>query len=314
MVIKMIKSKTHILFSFALFFCLIANNSVVHASYDRIMKTVDEQFEKTDSKLSIVTKPMNRTYVSQLKNDQEVDFEKLYTIPNPYGAPEDLIKNRTHALGLAICAGDESRVQKFLSVVKNPKDVSLLVGGFRQLYNMAHLAVDPIWPRAIAADRNARLRIISHVALAGFELNFGAGPTILKEQYGLNTGAKFYWNPPLYVSDGSILNEQEFYKARLMLYGADPRIGGSSSGGATELSCDQVKLAFNQALEENLENLNPVQPVKEALNEMRTTKVKEISTELQQILLDTTQLSNEEKLEKIKNVSNKLQRVTKINF
>lgn len=257
------------------------------SSYNTILEQVDRDFGQAttrEEKFSLISRPMNRNYVASLSEGTSIDFQQLYSLQKTH--PADRISERTHALALAVNAADERRVQQFLGVVDNPLDISLLVGGFRQPYNMLHLVLDPVWPQRFGGSIKARLKIIDLLAAKGFDPNFIPGPTNMMKTYNLDVGARFYWNPPLvgYTVHGNYNSQdtQDLLKlrARLLLRGANPALGGSSFYSIIKYMDCEIKEAFQQVLEENLTNLTPVESAKAALRPLKDKKLKELRATL----------------------------------
>lgn len=251
-------------------FSLTLGNSHVHGfdSYNEIMREVDEEFLRSNDKLSVVTRPMNVSYIKYLRDNPE---ENKSIKPNALYFPSE---ERTHALALAICAGDSARVRIFLQAIKDPHDPALLVQGYKQAYNMVNLAADPIYPMQIPAYLSSRLRVIDELAAARFDFNFI--PTDDLSSFGT------YRNTPLatatclhgcYKGTYKKTNINDAYQAiqaRLMLYGADPKLPSSSRGPMHEDDIRYcVKVAFKQVLEEGLQNLRPTDDVKKILEETK---------------------------------------------
>lgn len=278
--IKNYLSKISFTIATIVLFSLIVDNSQVHAfyneTYNEIMRGVDEEFYKSNNRLAVVTRPMNVSYINYLRDNPE---ENKSIKSNALYFPSE---ERTHALALAVCAGDSGRVELFLMHIKDPHDPALLVQGYRQAYNMVSLAADPIWPMQIPARLDSRLRIIDRLAAAQFDFNF-IPPDDLK-----SSGP--YRNAPLatatflhgnYEGTYKGINVNDAYQsiqARLMLYGADPKIKSSCRRLMDE---DDVRycarLAFKQVLEEKLQNLRPMDEVKKVLEEIKAEYLERIS-------------------------------------
>jgi hypothetical protein len=177
---------------------------------------------------------------------------------------------------------DVKRVEKFLKVLEDPNDPRLWVSGYRQPYNLASLSADPVWPLHEPHRLQDRLKIIDLLGTTTINFNF-------KPKLQVETG--LYSNPPLALATAihgsyrNIFEERECYhecqrevQARLMLYGADPKIGGTSVSSLHQSQLDdQVERAFNQVLHEKLKNIRPIPYVKELLEKKREDFMKRIS-------------------------------------
>ena len=149
---------------------------------------------------------------------------------------EDFGKFATNnTLALAIGAGNRWLVEKFLSVVEDVNSEDLYVWGYRQKYNLAHVALDPLSMfRSDVADLGSHLAIIDMLARKGADFNW------------IPKGG--YENPPLSAGEprGSSSKYINDLRARALLYGADPCLGGSSFYGLEkyehvyELALDQL--------------------------------------------------------------------------
>lgn len=226
-----------------------------------------------EEKFAVITKPMDARYLSELERDETplIKSDKLYP------GTIDQVMNRTHPLAIYICQADIKRVEKSLKTIKDPNDPGLLVRGYRQAYNLVSLATDPIWPVREAHALSDRLAIITLLGefegkkSAKFDFDFLPDTTRLTAM-GLKSYGHYY-NPPLVAASavhgnyGSIFKEenitecQEAVQARLMLYGADPKICGSSSSGPASVEGSPhvqprmlrlAGIALNQAVEEKL--------------------------------------------------------------
>ncbi|MBX9620460.1 MAG: hypothetical protein K2X28_00255 [Alphaproteobacteria bacterium] len=193
---------------------------------DDYLLAVEREFDSAPlaKRYGIVSKYLNLTYLCSLKNGDELDNNQVTSKVGPASlkCKDDKITpiyyNQTNPLALAISLGKRDLVSKFLSAVEDPNDKALAVWGWRQIYTLAHVALDPQFPEV---SRNvpleARLEIIDALAEKGANFN-----KIIK--WG------GYKNPPLAGGEPSswhLKNVIDHLRARALLYGADPSLGGS---------------------------------------------------------------------------------------
>jgi hypothetical protein len=134
-------------------------------------------------------------------------------------------QNNTNALGLAIVLGRPHTLRRFLGVVENPNSLDLSITVFRQQGSLAHVALDPFFPDCgVFSPLDSYLETIDILGRKG--VNFNSIP--LCPYYT-------YRNPPLVCQRSMERGIRSFpeimgvyLRARALLYGADPRIGGSS--------------------------------------------------------------------------------------
>jgi len=193
---------------------------------DDYLITVEKDFDSAPlaKRYGIVSKYLNLTYLCSLKSGDELDNNQLTSkVGSASVRYRDekitaIYHNQTNPLALAISLGKRNLVSKFLSVVEDANDKALAVWGYRQIYTLAHVALDPQFPEV---SRNvpieARLEIID--ALAEKEANF-------------NKVIKWggYKNPPLaagYPSGFQLKDVFDHVRAQALLYGADPSLKGS---------------------------------------------------------------------------------------
>ena len=140
-----------------------------------------------------------------------------------------------NTLSLAIRLGYIRMVEKFLKVEKlDINSDELYIWGYRQLYSIAHVALDPTEYCDDSVPLYRRLSIIDLIAEMG--ANFDWVPPF---------GA--YNNPPLSAGEprGSHSQHMDALRARALLWGADPCLKGSSFLGL-EKNMGVFELALNQ--------------------------------------------------------------------
>lgn len=190
---------------------------------------VNEQFNNSNSeydKQNIISQPINIQYVKNLKSLQDLDSVKL---------KNTTAFNKSNAIAIAVAVGDITLVRKFLSVIDNVNDVSLLTSGYRQFFSLAHVVLLPeLTYKANINDLYIKnlLNIIDELGRAGINFNF------------IPQGGT-YQNPPLAM--GSAWSHSTFsyeqttmLEARAMLYGANPRLKGSSFNGVNLDKMDEI--------------------------------------------------------------------------
>lgn len=190
---------------------------------------VNEQFNNANSeydKQNIISQPINIDYLKKLKSLQDLDPVKLKDTTD---------FNKSNAIAIAIAVGDITLVRKFLSVIDDVNDVSLLTSGYKQFFSLAHVVLLPEFTyKANINDLYIKnlLNIIDELGRAGIDFNF------------IPQG-DHYRNPPLTM--GSLWTHSKFsYKqktmleARVMLYGANPRLKGSQFNGLNLDKMDEI--------------------------------------------------------------------------
>ncbi len=223
------------------FFFLFSILSIFHQAksssiYDQYLDLVENEFDRTEgqqNKYLIVTRPINNEYLDRLKNLKDLDEKKLTE-----GLSKDLkeIKDclsptfffgnteKTTPISIAVSLGKASLVQKFFSVIDDVNSDHCLAWGYRQPYTLAHMALDPQYPLAKAfVSKEDRLAIVDALAQK-------------KADFNRIARTHDYRNPPLAAGEpsGRELREiSSFLRARALLHGADPELGGSSFFGVT---------------------------------------------------------------------------------
>jgi hypothetical protein len=132
---------------------------------------------------------------------------------------------------VAILLGDKDLTTKFLSILPDLNSPPTLVAGYRQVFNLAQIAVDPKYPYSLACNPHETWKEnVTNLALLGIDLNFES--------------RDHYDNPPLVMvytnicgRGNSYLEEQrtrpeegtsqlrEDLHTHLLLLGAKPKSG-----------------------------------------------------------------------------------------
>ncbi|MDI9638709.1 hypothetical protein QM565_23605 [Geitlerinema splendidum] len=254
--------------SFVVISFLISTLKAQASPIDDYLLTVEKDFDSAApaKRYGIVSKYLNLTYLCSLKSGDELDNNQLTSKVGPASLKckdekiTPIYYNQTNPLALAISLGKRDLVSKFLSVVEDPNDKALVVWGYRQIYTLAHLALDPQYP---VVSQNVplenRLEIIDELAQKGANFN-----KIIK--WG------GYKNPPLaagYISSFHLKNIFDHVRARALLYGADPSLEGSCFGGINlkkELNLLSLIISYYIEKEKVGASLNPTEEVIAPLN------------------------------------------------
>ncbi len=198
--------------------------------FDDYLNGVERSFDAAPpgSRYAIVAKPLNREYLRNLSNIEELD-EKLLTEGVGEGTiadanEENINYKKTNAFQLAVSLGRDVLVEKFLSVIPDLQDDHLTAWGYRQPYSPAHMAVNPVFPYKHTVPLENRLRIIDLLAENRCDFNVGVSN---KHNGVYQIGV--YTNQPLWAAGNcdwcvpqNILPQ---LRARAMIYGADPKMG-----------------------------------------------------------------------------------------
>ncbi len=220
---------------FFLFFSLSFFHQAKSSSiYDQYLDLIENEFDHTEghqNRYLIVTRPINDEYLEKLKNLKDLDKKKLTEGLSrdlkeikdcPY--PTFFFENteKTTPISIAVSLGKVSLVKKFLSVIEDVNSDHCLAWGYRQPYTLAHMALDPQYPLAKAfVSKEDRLAIVDALAQKKADFNY-----IVRTHD--------YKNPPLSAGEPSGRELREistFLRARALLFGADPELGGSSFSG-----------------------------------------------------------------------------------
>lgn len=329
------------LMTFALLsgFSLQVSNVKATDLYDSILQDCKGAFKAAatqEEQFAAITKPIDRDYFGKLRRQIRQQEDHIIKSQKLYPGSIETITSRSHPLALAICKADIKHVGKFLKAIDNPNDPALLMGGYRQIYNLVTLAADPVWLIHESHSLADRLMIIT--LLGEFEgknnttFDFNFIPTFVKiRAMGLPYSGG-YNNAPLHAAraihggyngiftEDNTFKCQEAVEARLMLYGADPKPSGSSAYGIatiySELEEDEKverqrgvdkrmgeysKLALNQAVEErlNLKFLRPTSFVQKYLKEQKQNALKDMYFQREMLILENTEEADSNELDDI---------------
>ncbi|MDP3532848.1 MAG: hypothetical protein Q8S31_06125 [Alphaproteobacteria bacterium] len=197
-----------------------------------VLNTIEELFDNSidDEKKDIVSKKISCNYLRQLKNIKDLEFDKLYELEK-----RDPEVDATNVLALAICLGDTTSLYKFLNYVDDINDKKYWVWGYRQLYTMAHLILDPQYPIVThEISLKTRLHIMDMLIQKGLD-------------FDIIPATEIYRNPALAAGDPSgheicapfieentnliYRNIADELRVRALLAGANPIVCGSSFSG-----------------------------------------------------------------------------------
>ncbi|MBY0273260.1 MAG: hypothetical protein K2X02_07670 [Alphaproteobacteria bacterium] len=249
--------------SFILISFLISTLKTQADPIDDYLLTVEKDFDSAPlaKRYGIVSKYLNLNYLCSLKSRDELDNNQLTSKVGPASLKYKDEKitwvyyNQTNPLALAISLGKRDLVSKFLSVVEDVNDKALVVWGYRQIYTLAHVALDP---RYSVVSQNVplenRLEIIDKLAKKGADFN-----KIIK--WG------GYKNPPLAAGDSSSFHLEDVFdplRARALLHGANPSLRGSCFGGINlkeELNLLSLTISYYIEKEKESASLNPTEEV-----------------------------------------------------
>lgn len=203
-------------FLLLIFFLITGFSQLQAGPIDDYLARVEREFDSTrpSRRYAIVSVPLDRNYLCSLKNLRELDNRELTAKVGNY--------DKTNSIALAISRGKPHLVRKFLSAIENVNEEGLTAWGYRQPYTLAHMALDPRFPLSQNVRLKDRLEIIDTLAERGADFN----AIIWTDHYN---------NPPLAAGDpsGHPLNIYHHLRARALLYGADPKVKGSSFQGLT---------------------------------------------------------------------------------
>lgn len=216
-----------------------------------VLNVIEELFDNTieDKKKDIVSKKISCNYLRQLTNTEDLVFDKLYELDK-----KDPEVDATNVLALAICLGDTTSLYKFLNYVDDINDKKYWVWGYRQLYTMAHLILDPQYPVVThEISLKTRLHVMDMFIQKG--INFDIVPQ-----------TEVYKNPALaagnpsgreirtsFIKENGDLTYQTItdeLRVRALLAGATPTACGSSFSGIGIVSrpYENGKYQFNKPL------------------------------------------------------------------
>lgn len=204
--------------------------SQVHAGRGHIQSFLEREVKEFDraptaeARFAVALRPFNLNYLQELPDGQTIDPQELraHVSLNVFDNGEGSINcDKSNLLMLVISLGRSNLVCKFLPVVPDVNDPRLYAWGYRQPYNAAHMALDPVFPEDQPPSKlSDKLIIIDALGERGVNFNFV--PAFLR----INT----YHNPPLAAGQpaGRFGGDVNFLRARALLYGADPSVSGSS--------------------------------------------------------------------------------------
>lgn len=217
-----------------------------------------------DAKQALVTRRLDEEKLWEAKSLSDLDRTALYL---PETSTYKELQNSTHALALAIWAGDARLVESFLSVIDDVNAENLRIWGYRQWYTMGHLAADPQFPA------HPLQRVKNEAWLEIMDLLAAKGANFKIVYDGI------YANPTTAAGQpsGRELPEADARRARLLLYGADPTFVGTSYSplyrkGETQannwrmdkiasLAVDQLKKLYGKNV-----TMDPTPETKEQIN------------------------------------------------
>lgn len=217
--------------------------------WEDYLKDVEGKFDAAPTitqKYKIITEPINKDYLDRQQTPYQNLNEALLRAgvscdPLVYedkgSGQKRLNWQKTVPLAVAISLGRRDLVLKFLTAIENVNDPVLTTWGFCQPYTLAHIALDPQYPRA-SQDVPLENRLLIIDALGENGADFNAIIDIC------NMGG-VYTNPPLAAGKPSGRVEDTFIqvRARALLYGADPQKTGSSFSGIN-LNCEKPLLSY----------------------------------------------------------------------
>jgi len=212
----------------------------------------------------------------KLRKGQTIDKKQLkaHVSRDPIDNGEGRLNcDKTCPLVLAVARGRNHLVSKWLSVVGDVNSWELMGWGYRQPYSLAHMALDPQYPRMRHnVPLEDRLAIVDDLGERGADFN--------------NTGSHalmgIYNNPPLaagtlsgHLSWKEVCNVATPLRARALLYGAIPDTRGSCFGGVhLDREPKLVDLALKYFMERTRAGgkLRPVPAVKAVLKKAAGVK------------------------------------------
>ena len=278
---KLLSNPIYKLFSF-FSFCIVLGASQLNASsfWDDYLANVEQRFDAAGSpadKYSIISEPLNLEYLYSASWEgiapAALDLTKLHKDVNR----GDMIKvttdqrlvcqfRKTHPLALTISCGKSALLAKFLKVVPHDNLKDLMTWGYRQPYNMAHLALDPSYPSIAGIADTARLEIIDLLSHKHINWNY----IYPANQLGV------YENPPLSAGEpsGRCSGNRAQLRASAILRGADPYKKGSSFGGLyLSENSEVIKSSLDQYLETKGTGMKPTEEVRKLLRAEREARI-----------------------------------------
>ncbi len=254
-------------------FCFSAHNALSTEKvsiYDQYVDSVSQQFDQSSSgHYQLISKAVNVDYLSRLESLSDLDENELYkgVSRDPLEVELKINYDKSTPLSLAVALGKVNLVKKFLTVVDDINADELTCWGYRQPYTLAHLALDPQYPSRSDASLSDRLEIIDLIAEKGADFDRIIGHGYLG----------IYENPPLAAGcpSGHELKDYECFRARALLYGADPSLWGSSHQPVKLESKKFINLIFDYSVDVLSKNrkINPHPSVKTVLERVRDEKI-----------------------------------------
>ena len=218
--------------------CAALIGSISHKLHSGVINeylahVADEVDQASDSqKRKIILRTLDREYLQAAKDLKDIDKTKLYIDwreKKPEGGYYDFMSTEvTNPVALAISMGEVDLVRKFLQHI-DPNCPESFVWGWRGVFSLAHIALDPKYPSPKKdVSLESRLKIIDLLGERGADFNITiSGSRVIG---GFSGGD--YMNPPLVAGDNSGYSESyklaPFVRARAFLYGADPDKSGTS--------------------------------------------------------------------------------------
>ena len=210
-----------------------------------------------------------------------------------------------NTLTLAVSFGLSNLVEKFLSCVKDINDKETLSWGYRQPYNLFHLALDPksnlnesaVYDEFEKTKNSLTLKkLLKIVDLIG-QKNHGNTAFVNATLHPSTTHYRNYTNPPLAAGEpsGQYYAYQNALRARGMLYGADPLVKGSSFYGLNvEKSTALKEYLFQYYIELTKKGifLYPTQHVKDVIEKRALENNYDLS-KLEELVKTRSQLQNQ---------------------
>ena len=197
-----------------------------------VLNVIEELFDNSidEEKKDIVSKKISRSYLRQLTNIEDLEFNKLYELDK-----KDSEVDATNILALAICLGDTTSLYKFLNYVDDINDKKYWVWGYRQLYTMAHLILDPQYPVVThEISLKTRLHVMDMFIQKGVDFDIIPATEIYKNPSlaaGKPSGHEIRAS---FIAENGHLTYQyiaDELRVRALLAGANPNVCGTSFGG-----------------------------------------------------------------------------------
>ncbi|PLX29213.1 MAG: hypothetical protein C0582_04855 [Alphaproteobacteria bacterium] len=211
----------------------------------KVKSGIENHFDtlpSAEEKQSFVTTALNHEYIENFTNARNAHLGEGFSINTALRtSPTNFVEHfRRHQApvpyltpaSVAILLGDKDLTTKFLSILPDVNSLQTLVAGYRQVINLAQIAVDPHYPYSLACNPHETWKEnITNLALLGVDLHFNS-----RDHYDNPPLVMVYAN--LYGQSDSYLEEQrtrpqdtsklrEDIQTHLLLLGAKPE-GGSA--------------------------------------------------------------------------------------